>query len=65
MADIPELEKFYVKTALPRVYYLPNFISSNEETYLLAEIKKTPGKIVSDYCCFPIKRIDCFFNVQL
>lgn len=43
MDDVTELEKFRVPNTPPRVYYLPNFITHNEEIYLLGEIKKTPG----------------------
>ncbi|XP_023334117.1 alpha-ketoglutarate-dependent dioxygenase alkB homolog 6-like [Eurytemora carolleeae] len=43
MDDVTELEKFRVPSTPPRVYYLPNFITHNEEIYLLGEIKKTPG----------------------
>ena len=37
------IEEFQVKNAPDSVYYVPDFISENEEHCLLEAIRKTPG----------------------
>ena len=37
------IEEFQVKNAPDSVYYVPDFISENEEHCLLETIRKTPG----------------------
>jgi alkylated DNA repair protein alkB family protein 6 len=43
MDTLQDLERFRVNSAPARVYYVPNFVSAAEETFLLGEIRKTPG----------------------
>uniref|UniRef100_A0A3Q3JI56 Fe2OG dioxygenase domain-containing protein n=1 Tax=Monopterus albus TaxID=43700 RepID=A0A3Q3JI56_MONAL len=39
---LEELKQFVVHDALPTVYYIPDFISEDEESYLLQEVYKSP-----------------------
>ncbi|XP_026232925.1 alpha-ketoglutarate-dependent dioxygenase alkB homolog 6 [Anabas testudineus] len=39
---LEELKQFVIHDAQPTVYYIPDFISEDEETYLLQEVYKSP-----------------------
>lgn len=41
-AILKELEQYVIKDAPPTVYYIPDFISEDEEAYLLQQVYKTP-----------------------
>ncbi|KAK2839472.1 hypothetical protein Q5P01_013212 [Channa striata] len=39
---LEKLRQFVIHDALPTVYYIPDFISEDEETYLLQQVYKSP-----------------------
>ncbi|KAK2906353.1 alpha-ketoglutarate-dependent dioxygenase alkB homolog 6 [Channa argus] len=39
---LEKLKQFVIHDALPTVYYIPDFISEDEETYLLQQVYKSP-----------------------